>query len=53
MDRRSTVTGAIALPTEPPQWVRLMPLGAIEARDRRRHQLDDAQAVIEASKALA
>ncbi|MGD9539083.1 MAG: phage protease [Alphaproteobacteria bacterium] len=53
MDRTSIFTASVALPAEPPEWVHLMPLGAIEGRDGRRHQLGDAQAVIAASQALA
>ena len=36
-----------------PEWVQLMPAGAFEARDGRRWRLDDAEAVIAASRRRA
>ena len=49
-------TGAIAfarvleLPAEPPEWVDLVPIGAVEARDGRRWTLEDAAAVVAATR---
>ena len=36
-------------PGDPPEWVQLLPAGAVEARDGRRWRLDDAPAVVAAS----
>ena len=56
MDTPSNIIGicATALPAEPPDWIDLMPLGVVAARDGRGPwTLDDPHAVIEASRALA
>lgn len=42
-------TCAVELPSEPPEWIHLMPLGAVKARDGRRFTNADAQAVVRAS----
>lgn len=42
-------TCSIALPADAPEWVHLMPLGVIEARDGRKWTLKDPQAVVAAS----
>ena len=42
---------AIRDPTEPAEWVQLMPLGRVVGRDGREWQLSDPQAVIAASRA--
>ena len=48
------VAKARQLPAEgPPEWIELLPLGNIEARDGRRWTLDDAEAVIAATRAYA
>ncbi|MBE0529529.1 MAG: hypothetical protein IH626_01795 [Rhodospirillales bacterium] len=44
-------TCSIVLPADPPEWVHLMPLGSIEARDGRKWTLKDPQAVVAASAA--
>ena len=43
----------LELPAEPPEWVDLLPAGAVEARDGRRWTVADAEAVAAASRERA
>jgi len=43
----------LELPTEPPEWVDLLPAGVVEARDGRRWTVADAEAVAAASRTRA
>lgn len=48
-DLGNLATCASELPSEPPEWIHLMPLGAVEARDGRRFTNADAETVVRAS----
>lgn len=45
-DATNLATCAVELPAEPPEWIHLMPLGAVKARDGRRFTNADVEAVV-------
>ena len=53
LPERLALARLVELPDEPPEWVDLMPLGEVEARDGRRWKVSNGPAVVAASRARA